>query len=140
MCVERLFDKILMLTFVISKHDALDLLFFFQEYKKEKEEEARIKMAHDPKMKRYRRWMNRGGPGQMTFMEEQFFHIAYTGYCKNLQLFVFLVTKKKQKQVFVNTLLVLQDTWWQFILPELFKEIEIKQNVNFTLNSQDARV
>ncbi|CAK8689649.1 dnaJ homolog subfamily C member 25-like [Clavelina lepadiformis] len=38
-----------------------------QEYIHEKQEEAKVKMAEDPKMKRYRRWMNKGGPGRMTF-------------------------------------------------------------------------
>jgi len=36
----------------------------------EKAEEAKAKMAEDPKMKRYRRWMNKGGPGRITFEED----------------------------------------------------------------------
>lgn len=43
-----------------------------QEYKAEKEEEARLKMALDPKMKRYRRWLNKGGAGRMTFDENEY--------------------------------------------------------------------
>nr|XP_039273249.1 dnaJ homolog subfamily C member 25-like [Styela clava] len=38
-----------------------------KQYMAEKEEEAKIKMAEDPRWKRYRRFMNKGGPGRMTF-------------------------------------------------------------------------
>jgi len=41
-----------------------------KEYIDEKTEEAKIKMAEDPKMKRYRRWMNKGGPGRITFEDD----------------------------------------------------------------------
>lgn len=42
---------------------------FSKTFMAEKAEEAKVKMAEDPKMKRYRRWMNKGGPGRMTFEE-----------------------------------------------------------------------
>nr|XP_002132082.1 dnaJ homolog subfamily C member 25 [Ciona intestinalis] len=39
-------------------------------YIHEKQEEAKAKMANDPRMKRYRRWMNKGGPGRLTFDDD----------------------------------------------------------------------
>ncbi|RVE65469.1 hypothetical protein OJAV_G00116720 [Oryzias javanicus] len=42
----------------------------FQAYKKDQEEEMKVKMATDPRMKRYRRWMKNEGPGRLTFMED----------------------------------------------------------------------
>ncbi|KAM7451741.1 DnaJ subfamily C member 25 [Porites harrisoni] len=42
----------------------------FQEYKTEQEEEMRIKLAQSNKFKAYRRYMKKGGPGQMTFIED----------------------------------------------------------------------
>eukprot|EP00064_Thunnus_orientalis_P006894 superscaffoldBa00000739_g6913 len=42
----------------------------FQVYKKEQEEEMKIKMATDPRMKRYRRWMKNEGPGRLTFIDD----------------------------------------------------------------------
>ncbi|XP_068710073.1 dnaJ homolog subfamily C member 25 homolog [Montipora foliosa] len=42
----------------------------FQEFKREQEEEMRVKLAQNNKFKAYRRYMKKGGPGQMTFMED----------------------------------------------------------------------
>ncbi|XP_048858972.1 dnaJ homolog subfamily C member 25 [Brienomyrus brachyistius] len=41
----------------------------YQVYKEEQEEEMKVKMATDPRWKRYRRWM-RNGPSRMTFTED----------------------------------------------------------------------
>lgn len=42
----------------------------FQTHKKEQEEEMKVKMATDPRMKRYRRWMRNEGPGRLTFIDD----------------------------------------------------------------------
>uniref|UniRef100_A0A1A8L602 DnaJ homolog subfamily C member 25 n=2 Tax=Nothobranchius pienaari TaxID=704102 RepID=A0A1A8L602_9TELE len=42
----------------------------YEVYRKEREEEMKVKMATDPKMKRYRRWMKNEGPGRLTFADE----------------------------------------------------------------------
>jgi len=42
----------------------------FREFKREQEEEMRIKLAQNNKYKAYRRYMKKGGPGQMTFIED----------------------------------------------------------------------
>ncbi|XP_075885447.1 dnaJ homolog subfamily C member 25 [Nelusetta ayraudi] len=42
----------------------------FELYRKEQEEEMKVKMATDPRMKRYRRWMRNEGPGRLTFSDE----------------------------------------------------------------------
>ncbi|XP_044174535.1 dnaJ homolog subfamily C member 25 homolog [Acropora millepora] len=42
----------------------------FQEFKGEQEDEMRIKLAQNNKYKAYRRYMKKGGPGQMTFIED----------------------------------------------------------------------
>lgn len=42
----------------------------FQEFKEEQEEEMRVKLAQNNKFKAYRRYMKKGGPGQMTFIED----------------------------------------------------------------------
>lgn len=39
-------------------------------YRQEKEEEARVKLAESGRHKMWRRYMKKGGPGQMTFMED----------------------------------------------------------------------
>lgn len=39
-------------------------------YNEEIEEEARLKLAESGRHKMFKRWMKKGGPGQMTFMEE----------------------------------------------------------------------
>lgn len=39
-------------------------------YRQEQEEEARIKLAESGRHKMWRRYMKKGGPGQMTFMED----------------------------------------------------------------------
>ena len=36
----------------------------------QKEEETKAKLAHDSRYKKYRRYMKKGGPGQMTFGPE----------------------------------------------------------------------
>ncbi len=41
-----------------------------QVYRKEQEEEMKVKMATDPRMKRYRRWMRNEGPGRLTFIDD----------------------------------------------------------------------
>ncbi|XP_053558662.1 dnaJ homolog subfamily C member 25 [Bombina bombina] len=42
----------------------------FEAYKQEQEEELKIKMASDPRWKRYRRWMKNEGPGRLTFIDD----------------------------------------------------------------------
>jgi len=42
----------------------------FKEFKEEQEEEMRVKMAENNKHKMWRRYMKKGGPGQMTFPED----------------------------------------------------------------------
>jgi len=42
----------------------------FQKYKKDLEEEYRVKMAENSKHKMWRRYMKKGGPGHMTFGED----------------------------------------------------------------------
>ncbi|KAM4528112.1 dnaJ homolog subfamily C member 25 [Odontesthes bonariensis] len=42
----------------------------YEVYRKEQEEEMKVKMATDPRMKRYRRWMKNEGPGRLTFMDD----------------------------------------------------------------------
>lgn len=41
-----------------------------QVYKDEQEEEMKMKMAMDPRWKRYRRWMKSEGPGRITFIDD----------------------------------------------------------------------
>ncbi|XP_044029277.1 dnaJ homolog subfamily C member 25 isoform X3 [Siniperca chuatsi] len=42
----------------------------YEVYRKEQEEEMKVKMATDPRMKRYRRWMRNEGPGRLTFIDD----------------------------------------------------------------------
>ncbi|XP_062339916.1 dnaJ homolog subfamily C member 25 [Osmerus eperlanus] len=42
----------------------------YEVYKEEQEEEMKMKMALDPRMKRYRRWMKNEGPGRLTFIDD----------------------------------------------------------------------
>ncbi|XP_061589226.1 dnaJ homolog subfamily C member 25 [Cololabis saira] len=42
----------------------------YEDYRREQEEEMKAKMAADPRMKRYRRWMKTEGPGRLTFAED----------------------------------------------------------------------
>lgn len=42
----------------------------FEAWKKKKEEEMREKLAEKPGYKRYRRYMKKGGPGQITFLDD----------------------------------------------------------------------
>ena len=42
----------------------------FNVWKKAKEEEMKAKLAESASYKRYRRWMKKGGPGQISFMED----------------------------------------------------------------------
>ena len=44
--------------------------FFLQVWKAKQEEEAKVKMAESARYKAYRRYMKKGGPGQMTFGPE----------------------------------------------------------------------
>ncbi|TNN30451.1 DnaJ subfamily C member 25 [Liparis tanakae] len=39
-------------------------------HRKEQEAEMKVKMATDPRMKRYRRWMKNEGPGRLTFIDD----------------------------------------------------------------------
>jgi len=39
-------------------------------YRKQQEDEMRVKMAESGRHKMWRRYMKKGGPGQMTFMED----------------------------------------------------------------------
>lgn len=41
-----------------------------KEYRREQEEEARVKLAESGRHKMWRRYMKKGGPGHMTFMED----------------------------------------------------------------------
>ena len=53
----------------------VDLHFLlFQEYKKEKEEEQRRQLSESGAYKRYRRYMKKGGPGQMSMGPEWLAH------------------------------------------------------------------
>uniref|UniRef100_A0A3Q3WM02 DnaJ homolog subfamily C member 25 n=1 Tax=Mola mola TaxID=94237 RepID=A0A3Q3WM02_MOLML len=42
----------------------------FEVYRKQQEEEMKVKMATDPRMKRYRRWMRNEGPGRLMFIDD----------------------------------------------------------------------
>ncbi|UXI18244.1 hypothetical protein NH340_JMT04187 [Sarcoptes scabiei] len=42
----------------------------FDPWKKEKDDEMRAKLAENPSYKRYRRYMKKGGPGQITFLDD----------------------------------------------------------------------
>uniref|UniRef100_G3Q2R6 DnaJ homolog subfamily C member 25 n=1 Tax=Gasterosteus aculeatus aculeatus TaxID=481459 RepID=G3Q2R6_GASAC len=42
----------------------------YELHRKEQEEEMKVKMATDPRMKRYRRWMKNEGPGRLTFADD----------------------------------------------------------------------
>ncbi|KAK7895671.1 hypothetical protein WMY93_020996 [Mugilogobius chulae] len=42
----------------------------YQVYRHEQEEEMKVRMATDPRMKRYRRWMRNEGPGRLTFADD----------------------------------------------------------------------
>uniref|UniRef100_A0AAY4A178 DnaJ homolog subfamily C member 25 n=1 Tax=Denticeps clupeoides TaxID=299321 RepID=A0AAY4A178_9TELE len=42
----------------------------YEAYKEEQEEEMKMKMALDPRWKRYRRWMKNEGPGRLTFVDD----------------------------------------------------------------------
>lgn len=57
-----------------EKEDYLDQQLWikdnFKVWKKEKDEETKAKLAQSASYKRYRRWMKKGGPGQITFMED----------------------------------------------------------------------
>lgn len=42
----------------------------YEVYRREQEEEMKVRMATDPRMKRYRRWMRNEGPGRLTFADD----------------------------------------------------------------------
>ncbi|XP_034997467.1 dnaJ homolog subfamily C member 25 [Hippoglossus stenolepis] len=42
----------------------------YELHRKDQEEEMKVKMATDPRMKRYRRWMKNEGPGRLTFIDD----------------------------------------------------------------------
>lgn len=42
----------------------------YEVHRKQQEEEMKVKMATDPRMKRYRRWMKNEGPGRLTFIDD----------------------------------------------------------------------
>lgn len=58
----------------------LFLICVSQVYRKEQEEEMKIKMATDPRMKRYRRWMKNEGPGRLTFIDDWWPHALFRTY------------------------------------------------------------
>ena len=57
-----------------EKEEFLDMKLWIKEnfkiWKKQKDEETKAKLAESAPYKRYRRWMKKGGPGQITFMED----------------------------------------------------------------------
>ena len=42
----------------------------FLKWKKRKEEDMRRELAKNPSYKRYRRYLKKGGPGQITFLDD----------------------------------------------------------------------
>ncbi|KAJ0012368.1 hypothetical protein NQD34_016702 [Periophthalmus magnuspinnatus] len=42
----------------------------YEVYRCEQDEELKVRMATDPRMKRYRRWMKNEGPGRLTFSDD----------------------------------------------------------------------
>lgn len=42
----------------------------FDPWKEKKDNELRIKLAENPSYKRYRRYLRKGGPGQITFLDD----------------------------------------------------------------------
>ncbi|KAM9441124.1 dnaJ homolog subfamily C member 25 [Clarias gariepinus] len=42
----------------------------YEVYREEQEDEMKMKMATDPRWKRYRRWMKSEGPGRITFIDD----------------------------------------------------------------------
>ena len=56
--------------FRLKYFDGEYMLLFFQVYKKEKEEEQKRALANNTQYKRYRRYMKKGGPGQMAMGPE----------------------------------------------------------------------
>lgn len=42
----------------------------FDQWKKEEDEKAKAKLAESSQHKRYRRWMKKGGPGSITFLDD----------------------------------------------------------------------
>ena len=50
---------------------AMLYLYVFQVWKEKQEEEMKAKLADNSRYKMYRRYMKKGGPGQMTFGPEQ---------------------------------------------------------------------
>ncbi|KAJ0057641.1 hypothetical protein NL108_011579 [Boleophthalmus pectinirostris] len=42
----------------------------YEVYRREQDEELKVRMATDPRMKRYRRWMRNEGPGRLTFSDD----------------------------------------------------------------------
>lgn len=57
-----------------ERQEFMDLELFEKEkfdlWKEQKDEEQKLKMAESSSYKRYRRWMRKGGPGQISFMED----------------------------------------------------------------------
>jgi len=57
-----------------ERQEYMDLELFesnkFKVWKKEKDDEMKAKLADSASYKRYRRWMKKGGAGQITFMED----------------------------------------------------------------------
>jgi len=58
----------------VEREEYMDLELWekekFTEWKKEKDAEMKAKLAESASYRRYRRWMKKGGPGQITFMED----------------------------------------------------------------------
>ena len=60
--------------------------FVLQIWKQQQEDEMKAKLAADPRYKRYRRYMKKGGPGQMTFGPEwsRDWHVTCDSIFRNL--------------------------------------------------------
>ena len=50
--------------------NTIPLWFLLQEWKAQKDEEMKAELAQNARYKSYRRYMKKGGPGQMTFGPE----------------------------------------------------------------------
>lgn len=51
-------------------HEELWLKENFDPWRKQKEDEIKAKLAENPNYKRYRRYLKKGGPGQITFLDD----------------------------------------------------------------------
>lgn len=78
----------------------------FKTWKQAKDEETKAKLAESASYKRYRRWMKKGGPGQITFMEDWIIVFLTVNRSLNLLMFPFsklffrLIFQGKLKAIF----------------------------------------